>query len=98
MTFQIQLPIEELRKRKLFLATPMYGGQCLGSFTRSCMDLAALCVQHGIQLYTYFLFNESLIPRARAYACDEFLRSDATNMIFIDADIGFNPNDVIAML
>jgi hypothetical protein len=98
MTFQIQLPIEELRKRKLFLGCPMYGGQCYGSFARSAMDLASICVQHGITLYTYFLFNESLITRARAYACDEFMRSDATHMIFIDSDIGFNPNDVIAML
>jgi hypothetical protein len=29
---------------------------------------------------------------------DEFLRSDATHLMFIDSDIGFNPNDVIALL
>jgi hypothetical protein len=46
----------------------------------------------------YFLFNESLITRARNYCCDEFMRSDAQHMMFIDSDIGFNPQDVIALM
>jgi hypothetical protein len=95
---EIKIPIEELRKRKLFLATPMYGGNCGGMYARSVADLSAACVHYGIQLQMYFLFNESLITRARNYCCDEFMRSDCTHMIFIDSDIGFNPQDVIAML
>ena len=94
----IQVPISELRKNKLFLAVPMYGGVCAGMFARSVADLSAKCVHYGIQLQMYFLFNESLIPRARNYCCDEFMRSDATHMMFIDSDIGFNPDDVIALL
>jgi hypothetical protein len=46
----------------------------------------------------YFLFNESLITRARNYCVDEFLRSDAQHLMFIDSDIGFNPQDVIALM
>lgn len=96
--FELKVPIEELRKRKLFLATPMYGGQCAGMFTRSVADLSALCTHYGIHLQIYFLFNESLITRARNYCVDEFLRSECTHMMFIDSDIGFNPNDVLALL
>jgi glycosyltransferase involved in cell wall biosynthesis len=95
---EIKIDIEALRKRKLFIATPMYGGQCNGIYTRSICDLTALCVKYGIEVRSYFLFNESLITRARNYCVDEFLRSDAEHLLFIDSDIGFNPQDVIAMM
>jgi hypothetical protein len=95
---EIKIDIEELKKRKLFVATPMYGGMCAGMFTKSCADLSAICTQYGIPLQFYFLFNESLITRARNYCCDEFMRSGADHMMFIDSDIGFNPQDIIAMM
>jgi hypothetical protein len=95
---EIKIDIEALRKRGLFLATPMYGGMCAGMFAKSTADLSALCTQYGIPLQMYYLFNESLITRARNYCCDEFMRSTSEHMLFIDADIGFNPQDVIAMM
>jgi len=87
-----------MRRRKLFVATPMYGGQCAGMFTKSIADLSALCTANGIQVRFYFLFNESLITRARNYCADEFMRSGDTHMMFIDSDIGFNPHDVLALM
>ena len=95
---EIKISLEELQKRKLFVATPMYGGQCAGMYTRSIADLSAWCAKHQIPLQLYYLFNESLITRARNYCVDEFMRSDATHLMFIDSDIGFNPQDVIALL
>lgn len=95
---EVKITLEELRKRKIFLAAPMYGGNCSGMFSRSVADLTAQCAQHGVQIQIYYLFNESLITRARNYCVDEFLRSDATHLMFIDSDIGFNPQDVLALL
>ena len=95
---EINIPIEELRKNKLFVATPMYGGQCAGMFAKSTADLSALCTSYGIPLQFYYLFNESLITRARNYCVDEFMRSEAEHLMFIDSDIGFNPQDVIALM
>jgi len=95
---KIEISIDELRKKKVFLATPMYGGQCAGMYTKSIADMSALFAKYGIPLQLYYLFNESLITRARNYCVDEFLRSDATHLMFIDSDIGFNPQDVLAML
>ena len=92
---EINIPIEELQKRSIMVATPMYGGQCAGMFTKSCNDLSALAMHYKIPLKFYYLFNESLITRARNYCCDEFLRSDCTHLMFIDSDISFNPNDII---
>jgi hypothetical protein len=76
----------------------MYGGSCHGLYARSIADLNGLCIKYGIELKYYTLFNESLITRARNYCVDEFLRSDCTHMMFIDADIGFNANDVLALM
>lgn len=98
MSFEIKIPISDLQKKKLFVATPMYGGACAGMYARSIADLAAICAKYEIPLQLYYLFNESLITRARNYCVDEFLRSDATHLMFIDSDIGFNPQDVIALL
>jgi len=95
---EIKVSFEQLRKRKIFLATPMYGAACAGMYTKSIADLASMCTTYQIGIQFYFLFNESLITRARNYCCDEFLRSDCTHLMFIDSDIGFNPNDVIALL
>lgn len=95
---KIEISIDELRTKKLFVATPMYGGQCAGMYCKSIADLSALCAKYGIPLQLYYLFNESLITRARNYCVDEFIRSEATHLMFIDSDIGFNPQDVIAML
>lgn len=95
---EIKIDLEQLKKQKLFVATPMYGGQCAGMFAKSCADLSAICTQYGIQIQFYFLFNESLITRARNYCSDEFVRSGADHLMFIDSDIGFNPHDIIAMM
>lgn len=75
----------------------MYGGQCGGQYSKSCTDLGIIATQYQVPLSFFYIFNESLITRARNYLVDEFLRSNFTHMMFIDSDIGFDPNDVLAM-
>lgn len=94
----LEIPLEELRKRKLMIATPMYGGNCHGMYAKSCADLSKLCANYEIDLKIFYLFNESLITRARNYCADEFMRSDYTHLMFIDSDIGFDPHDVLSLL
>ena len=94
---EIEVKIEELRKKKIFVATPMYGGMCHGMYTKSTADLATIATQYGMDVRFFYLFNESLITRARNYLVDEFLRSPYTHLMFIDSDIAFNPNDVLTL-
>ena len=94
---EIKISTEELRKRKIMVATPMYGGQCAGMYTKSSVDLSAVAQQYGMDVRFFYLFNESLITRARNYCVDEFMRSDCTHLMFIDSDIGFDPNDVLTL-
>jgi hypothetical protein len=98
LPYEIKLPLEELRKRSLFLATPAFGGMVSMTYMRSVADLAALMAVQGVKMQMYMLSNESLITRARNYCCDEFVRSPCSHFMFIDADIQFNPYDVMAML
>lgn len=95
---ELKITREELQKRSIFLGLPCYGGNCNAAFARSIADLAAVCTAQGVKLQMYFLMNESLIQRARNYIADEFMRSDCTHLMFIDSDIGFNPQDVLFLL
>ena len=94
---EVEISVDELRKKKIFVATPMYGGQCAGVYTKSCTELATLAAKYGIDVRFFYLFNESLITRARNYLVDEFIRSDCTHLMFIDSDIGFDPNYILTM-
>jgi hypothetical protein len=93
----MEIKLEELRKRKIMVATPMYGGNCHGMYAKACADLSKLCQAYDVSLNFFYLFNESLITRARNYCVDEFLRSDCTHLMFIDSDIGFDPHDVLSL-
>jgi hypothetical protein len=82
----------------IFVATPMYGGMCAGFYTQSLLQLTKVCMESGVQLSFSFMFNESLITRARNSLAQTFLKSNCTHLMFIDADILFNPKDIVTML
>jgi len=95
---EIKVELEKLRKNKLFVATPMYGGMAHGLYIKSSLDLQNVMSKYGIETKFSFLFNESLITRARNYLVDEFLRSDCTHLLFIDSDINYAAQDVVALM
>lgn len=95
---KLEITTEELRKHSIFLGVPMYGGACAGVFCKSTNDLSTMCAQYGIELKIFYLFNESLVQRARNYIADEFMRSNCTHLMCIDSDIGFKAKDVLSLL
>lgn len=76
---------------KMCIATPMYGGQCHGVFMTSIMGLKNVIEAKGWGFMFIYTDNESLITRARNKLVEIFLKSDATHLWFIDADMGFDP-------
>lgn len=84
---------------KLAVATPMYGGQCHGSYAHSVGVLERAVRLAGGIFGTFSLGNESLIPRARNLLVSTFLnRTDADSLLFCDADQDFRAEDVMAMI
>lgn len=90
--------IETKKPAKLFVATPMYGGLCTGGYTMGILNCVQAFMPRGIQMYYSYMMNESLITRARNGLAYDFLQSDATHLMFIDADISFNPDDIVKMI
>ena len=47
---ELEIELSELRKRKIFVATPMYGGQCHGMYTKSTAELAKLGQAYDVDI------------------------------------------------
>jgi hypothetical protein len=89
---------QEAEKPHIFVATPMYGGMCAGYYTQSIISLVNVFRQVDFDSSFSFMFNESLITRARNALANNFLKSPATHLMFIDADIKFNPAEIPLMV
>jgi hypothetical protein len=89
---------KETKTPHIFVATPMYGGMCTGFYTQSIMLLQKRCAEENINITFSFMFNESLITRARNGMAHEFLKTDCTHLLFIDADIRFWADHLFGML
>jgi len=76
----------------LMIGTPCYSGTVTVNYMRSVIQMIGLLEQQGVKTGMLTPCQESLVTRARNLIANEFLRQkDYTHLLFIDADIGFQP-------
>jgi len=87
------------KKPFLVVATPCYGGLVTQRYMYSIVSFVQRGEQAGLAIVVDLLGYESMITRGRNTLVSRFLDIEAaTHLAFVDADIGFNPDQLFRML
>lgn len=96
---QIQVNVDYLKTTKVHICMPCYGGNLTESTFMSFIKWSNTARQLGIDWTMETMTNESLITRARNTLTAKFLATEgSTHIMFIDADIGWEPWHLLVML
>ena len=96
---QVTVNVDYLRTTRVHICMPCYGGMLTESTFMSYIKWSNVCRQLGLEWTMETMTNESLISRARNTLVAKFLNNpDSTHLMFIDADIGWEPWHLLVML
>ena len=83
----------------IFIATPCFGGLVSQHYMQSVIGLIQLASRANFDAALALLGHDSLITRSRNTLVSQFLNTPAaTHLLFIDADISFEAEQVYEML
>lgn len=97
--FRKPIDLERIKNSHVHYLTPCYGGMLTEGYFRSWTKAHMTFSKYDIPYSLTTSANESLITRARCHMVAYFMANPkATHMMFIDADITFDPVDIIHMI
>ena len=89
----------DFSKRHIHIMIPCYGGMMSEATTTSLIRFLMVCQQVKLGWSIDTMTNESLIPRGRNNLCAKAMcNTNMTDMLFIDADIRFQPEHILGMI
>lgn len=87
-----------LAGRRIFIALPAYDFKVSLKLAISLARFAQSAPEHGIKIQLGSICGCSVVSRARNLLAQDFLESDCTDLLFIDSDINFEPEDVLRLM
>ena len=87
-----------LAGRKLFIAIPAYDGKINIKLAYNIAALMPKALQLGVSVTMGDVSGCSIITMARNQLVHEFLKSDATELLFIDSDVIATPDDILRLM
>lgn len=83
---------------RIFVATPTYRGEVAARYVRSLVADVQACAAMLWHVEVPWIINDTLIQFARNKALHAFLASEATHLVFIDADLGWEPGALLKLM
>lgn len=84
--------------RRLFIAIPAHDGRLNIKTSFALCQFMVEAARLGIKVYLSDLSNCSIITMARNALVNEFLKTDATELLFIDSDVVVNPDAILRLM
>jgi hypothetical protein len=82
----------------IFIATPSLDGQVNAHYAGALVRTMALLGQRGLRAQIEFEIGNSLIADARNKLVAKFLASEASDLVFIDSDLSWAPEDLLRLV
>lgn len=93
-----EMPEKPFEGRKVLILTPAYKGELSSHFTASERQASQVLTQYGAEVIPIDRRNVANHVRLRNTLITDAMMKGATDLIFIDSDVGFHPDELVKLM